>query len=106
MAAPPTLELLPPDQAARLAALGHALDDGEAGLLTANGERLDLPPTVQTFLRTVIRLIVSGQRVTLFPALADRESMERIEALDELAREAYALGLYERNEPSAVSQGE
>ena len=98
--------LLSPGQVANLAAVGRVLDDGAAGLLSSRGERVDLPQSLQAFLRTVIRLMEAGQQVTLFPALADREAMDRIQALDEIALEAYSLGLYDRNVPPEASRGE
>lgn len=52
---------------------------------------------------SVVRLMEAGQKVTLFPALADQAAMERMQALDELTREAYALGLYDRNVPAEPS---
>lgn len=97
---------LTPDQVANLCAVSRVLEEGGAGLLNSRGERVDLPPSVQELLRTVVLLMESGQKVTLFPALADREAMERIEALDDLAREAHALGLYDRDEPGEAQAEE
>ena len=94
---------LSPEHVATLAAVGRVLDAGAAGLLGTTGERVELPPSVQTLLRSVVRLMEAGQKVTLFPALADKAAMERMQALDELAREAYALGLYDRNVPAEPS---
>ena len=94
---------LPPEHVATLAAVGRVLDAGAAGLLGTTGERVELPPSVQTLLRSVVRLMEAGQQVTLFPALADQAAMARMQALDELAREAYALGLYDRNVPAEPS---
>ena len=51
-------------------------------------------------LRSVVHLMEAGQKVTLFPALADQAAIERMRALDELAQKAYALGLYGRNAPT------
>ena len=94
---------LPPEHVATLAAVGRVLDAGAAGLLGTTGERVELPPSVQTLLRSVVRLMEAGQQVTLFPALADQAAMARMQALDELTREAYALGLYDRNVPAEPS---
>ena len=67
---------------------------------SASGERVDLPPSMQALLRSVVHLMKAGQKVTLFPALAGQGAIERMQALDDLAREAYALGLYDRNVPT------
>lgn len=43
--------------------------------------------------------MAAGQQVTVYRTLAGVDTTERLRVLDDLAREARSLGLYDRNVP-------
>ncbi|MFN7923469.1 MAG: hypothetical protein U0Q16_25430 [Bryobacteraceae bacterium] len=50
-------------------------------------------------MRTAVRMMAAGQQVTVYRTLAGVDTTERLRVLDDLAREARSLGLYDRNVP-------
>ncbi len=68
--------------------------------LSASGERVDLCPPCKRCCGQSSISWKPDRRLLCFPALADQDAIKRMQALDELAREAYALGLYDRNLPA------